>query len=550
MSEIRLNNDPGGAGQTATDSGGSNTHAEQNPVANEPYSTFKSFNDYELFVLAQYRRDLVCPKCNIVQEMSNAGKAGNVNQGGFRTIQLKCSGCQDKFRQRALLVNSNLDNETTIYDAMLRKFIEAGQLVATQNKQPLAALRKKSNTGIKKRRPVKTANKTPPSSWRFFQPTAPTSTVDNDTTVNPDREEMPVEIEMDPEIPPVPIPQQTEVFPVQNTVESEPNTEFEDFLPPANETPEQELLRLRRLEVEYRKLTKAFADLKNTTIRTTNDLQAFQQETRLQFQQLEKLIQTGGMNNLNNVQAGGEKGNNVIQSVATSAPIKPTRTMPKISRGPANSYAHAAAIRPAVVPEDKKKTIDRAKAQIQRAFTSKKPPADFSRLHIRIDNNILKLAHDGQSRARICREVTKFLGIEEKVTLSSTIGNPIIELYIPKNEMQATIDIIRNQDDSRYEIIQNMDVFAPPVHNRVADEESVRERNRRAVRRNANLYRRARFVKLRKDVMAVLSDESLRLVQQCIIEQELQFNPLKEGFEYVFAEDNGLLVVLGRPTQC
>jgi hypothetical protein len=86
-------------------------------------------------------------------------------------------------------------------------------------------------------------------------------------------------------------------------------------------------------------------------------------------------------------------------------------------------------------------------------------PMKFERIHLVLENARMLKGKSTAVRNRITKCLLKYLGIKNKVTLWSLIGNSIVELYVPEASIDTVLENIELKDGTA---LRNPDIWIKP----------------------------------------------------------------------------------------
>ena len=113
---------------------------------------------------------------------------------------------------------------------------------------------------------------------------------------------------------------------------------------------------------------------------------------------------------------------------------------------------------------------------VEKLLAPKREPLEFRAIRIRVHDTRPIRDIKGKERQRILQETAKTLGIQEQTALISTIGNSIIEFYVPAGD-EATVR--KRLEDRKMDIVDGVNVNHQPPHAKQSKEACIETRVKR-----------------------------------------------------------------------
>jgi hypothetical protein len=173
----------------------------------------------------------------------------------------------------------------------------------------------------------------------------------------------------------------------------------------------------------------------------------------------------------------------------------PAKAKTRIQHQGPKSYANVAAIPPVVTTRPRR--VTKASTTI---FQERKEAAEFSRLHFNTPRANYKNLNSSKEVTQAIRGALKSAGIASKVPLFSKIGDSVLELYVPKCEVENVTQIMESK---KVKQLTNFDLLATPKISTVPQ----KAMENMLVKRLTFLYRIAKFQKLKECILAGVPEE-------------------------------------------
>jgi hypothetical protein len=137
-------------------------------------------------------------------------------------------------------------------------------------------------------------------------------------------------------------------------------------------------------------------------------------------------------------------------------------------------------------------------------------PLEFARIHVKVDAREMRRARDRNCLDRTVKEIYRHAGVPQRdVFLHSTIGNSIVELYVPALARDYIAGSLKMKG---VPVEDSFDPTQVPTYGRITQEEA----KDFIVRRLAFLYRRARLVRLKACVLSGFNEEICEAVKEAV----------------------------------
>ena len=138
------------------------------------------------------------------------------------------------------------------------------------------------------------------------------------------------------------------------------------------------------------------------------------------------------------------------------------QTLMSVSPSSASKVSYAA-----IASRQTQKMLKQRQIAVQKMLAPTHEPAQFSVIRIGINDSRPLRNIRGTARDKLVKEVANSLGISKFTILASTIGNSILEFYVPV----GTVDVVMTKlKDANVQILENFDPFKLPTHGRQSAE--------------------------------------------------------------------------------
>ena len=196
----------------------------------------------------------------------------------------------------------------------------------------------------------------------------------------------------------------------------------------------------------------------------------------------------------------------------------------------ARSYAERAAAPAKPRPFNR---LAKVKRDVFKALAPREEPSEFDRVQFRINSSVLS-KYTGKEKFSVARLILKKIGLDRqgqsrrKYVELSLIGNSVIEIYVPRGELETVRAAVRNAGLIVLESHPNH----VPSFGKLSQDQA----NEAMISRLASLYKRASFIRLKECIVRGLDDETAekikrkaRLSEDMEIDVELALQPGPQG---------------------
>jgi hypothetical protein len=440
----------------------------------------------------------------------NAGVGGNLNQGGFRLIQIQCRNCNAKARLEPLLEEGN-KGAAHLYRKGLDYFIKKGRAEGKPKKGPATARGGLKQGTLAFATTAQKRTHSPESTGEARQAqvlrrdldetasrAAPVGAVLGATASagarSSTREPAPEPVGGGPGKPTVAGPGSGEPAGGERRLVNQHQSDVIDLSDETEGNVQAEYWKAKAMRQD-----KEIAELKQLVMTLSN-----------QFERLLNSLPHQGTQPRQWQEVPVEEPQWVGPKPASAARPGPLpriitgRQKPVVGlqggqdqqQGPAGSYAEAARKN---AGRESRRTIQR---RVGRMFEPRSTePLEFKKVHVKVDAREMRRAKNTGSLDRTVQEITRYAGVPKRdVFLHSCIGNSIVEFYVPALAHDRIVGSLKMAGVPVEASFNPAEVpkFAP-VKEQAA--------NAFMVKRLAFLYRRARLVKLKECILSGFTNE-------------------------------------------